>query len=170
MPTHNVSVQVLDRFAEEVAKDLVEEVVRQTLDIEHSQSDAEVSVLIADDETVRELNRRYRGLDENTDVLSFSFTHQGHFHGRPDEAPESLEGEEFVLPPSESEDLGEVIVSLPQTRRQAVDNERSVDEELALLLAHGVLHLLGHDHEEPTEEEAMKRIEAVVLGKVQQQA
>ena len=76
----------------------------------------------------------------------------------------------FVLPPSESEDLGEVIVSLPQTRRQAVDNERSVDEELALLLAHGVLHLLGHDHEEPTEEEAMKRIEAVVLGKVQQQA
>ncbi len=170
MPTHSVSVQVLDQFADQVPKDLVEEVVRGTLDIEHSESDSEVSVLIADDETVRQLNHRYRGLDETTDVLSFSFTHQGHFYGQPDEAPESLEDEEFLLPPSESEDLGEVIVSLPQTRRQAAENERSEEEELALMLAHGVLHLLGHDHEEQTEEAAMKRLEDEVLGKVLQQS
>ena len=125
----------------------------------------DLSIVIADDETVRDLNRRHRGLDENTDVLSFSFIHQGEYHGD-GEAPTSFsEVEPFAMPPGQPPGLGEVIVSYPQAVRQAEESTHALDQEMARLVAHGVLHLLGYDHVEPEDEALMRSEEKAVLAR-----
>ena len=135
---------------------------------------AQVGLVVTDDETVQELNRQFRGLDEVTDVLSFSASHSGHWEGDPQESdeasPESVNSEElnFVLPPGEPSPLGEVIISFPQTIRQAQERNGPVEQELALLIIHGVLHLVGYDHMEPEDEAQMQAKERSALAAVSQ--
>lgn len=97
----------------------------------------EVSVALVDDSTMRELNRSYRGYDKPTDVLAFALR----------------EGEAFA--PVDEEPLGDVIVSIPTARRQAAARRRSVLDEVTMLVAHGLLHLLGYDHATKAEEKVM---------------
>ena len=125
-----------------------------------------VGIMIADDATVRDLNNTYRGLDENTDVLSFSSKHQGEYYGDEDTRGSSPPTEDFILPPGEQAGMSEVIISYPQAERQATDAGHTIDREIALLVTHGILHLAGYDHVEPEDEENMKRQEAVVLAQV----
>ena len=157
MTDFRVDVQVFDEFANVVSESLVLEAVSAALESESCDPDTHVSVVIADDEVVRELNRQHRGLDENTDVLSFSFTHEGEYYGEGDRNTDATDVD-FVLPPTENEDasLGEIIISYPQTCRQAKQAGHLVGQELTVLLVHGVLHLLGYDHEEPNDEAVMK--------------
>ena len=135
---------------------------------------AQVGLVVTDDKTVQELNRQFRGLDEVTDVLSFSASHSGHWKGDPQESdeasPESVDSEElnFVLPPGEPSPLGEVIISFPQTIRQAQERNGPVEQELALLIIHGVLHLVGYDHMEPEDEAQMQAKERSALAAVSQ--
>ena len=135
---------------------------------------AQVGLVVTDDKTVQELNRQFRGLDEVTDVLSFSASHSGHWEGDPQESdeasPKSVDSEElnFVLPPGEPSPLGEVIISFPQTIRQAQERNGPVEQELALLIIHGVLHLVGYDHMEPKDEEQMQAKERSALAAVSQ--
>ncbi len=90
----------------------------------------ELSVLITDDEVMRKLNRDYRGIDETTDVLSFAMN----------------EGAALTSPPSKRYRLmGDIVVSMDKAARQAAEQGHSLKRELALLLAHGILHLLGYD-------------------------
>lgn len=86
----------------------------------------ELSVLLVDDAAIAELNSAYRGRPQPTDVLSFS----------------QLEG-----PGPATGQLGDVVISVETARRQARERRRPLEEEMATLLIHGVLHLLGHDHE-----------------------
>jgi probable rRNA maturation factor len=130
----------------------------------------QVSLLITDDVAIRELNREFRGLDEVTDVLSFSPSHPGHWEGEaeaPDDrylrAGETVEPQ-FVLPPGEVPVLGDIVVSYPQAQRQAQAGNESVDKELALLIIHGVLHLVGYDHLEPEETALMQSKERAALS------
>ena len=121
--------------------------------------DSSLSVLITDDETVHQLNRTYRGYDQPTDVLSF---------GLSELAKPAIDGEVaesgFVLPPDSCSQLGEVIISLPTAQRQAREHDRPVEMELAHLLIHGVLHLLGYDHYELDEEREMRSREEKLLA------
>ena len=117
--------------------------------------EAALSVVVADDETLRELNRRFRGLDEVTDVLSFGE------HGEP--AVEEGAAPAFPAAPGEAPSLGEVVVSYPLAERQAGEHNVGVEEEVALLVVHGALHLLGYDHAEPDEEAEMKALEVKAL-------
>lgn len=129
-----------------------------------------VSIVLADDSTVQELNAKFRGLDEVTDVLSFSTDHPGHWQSDTDPPhdtfvqPDNIES--FTFP--ESEDgpphLGEIIISLPQARRQANKKNAGLDRELSLLIIHGTLHLVGHDHGEAIETALMKDKEQVALN------
>ena len=122
----------------------------------------QVSLAVTGDDAVRRLNRDYRGLDEVTDVLSFSSSHPGQWEGENN----SLESHHdtwanegaptFVYPPGEAAPLGEVIISYHQAQRQASQRGVPVDRELAQLIVHGVLHLTGHDHLEPQEEADMQ--------------
>ena len=135
---------------------------------------AQVGLVVTDDKTVQELNRQFRGLDEVTDVLSFSASHSGPWEGDPQESdeasPASVDSEElnFVLPPGEPSPLGEVIISFPQTIRQAQERNGPVERELALLIIHGVLHLVGYDHMEPEDEAQMQAKERSALAAVSQ--
>jgi probable rRNA maturation factor len=129
----------------------------------------QLSLVVTDDDILRELNREFRGLDEVTDVLSFSPSHPGPWEGEA-EAPEDRHGDSgeadapvFVLPPGQPPPLGEVIISYPQTQRQARERGEPVERELALLIVHGVLHLAGHDHGEPEEAARMQFRERTVL-------
>ena len=145
-----------------------------------------VSVVVADDETLRELNRKFRGLDEVTDVLSFGERAApleegsaflldpragGATLGEEDERV-LLNGNgngapaEFPAIPGETPSLGEVALSYPYAARQAASRNLPVEREVALLVVHGVLHLLGHDHAEPDEAAAMRAMEAEALDAV----
>ena len=131
-------------------------------------AEGQVSLLITDDATVRDLNREYRGLDETTDVLSFSAQHSGHWEG---DAPEpDIPGPEtpadWPLAPDEPPPLGDIVISLPQAMRQAEQQGTPLCRELALLLVHGALHLMGHDHYEPAEQDEMQRLEQIALREI----
>ena len=130
----------------------------------------QVSVLFTGDSTVRQLNLRYRGLDETTDVLSFSSEFPGHWEGREDPPAGHLSGAPdaggFVLPPGQLPPLGEVIISCPQARRQAEEKGCGYSGELALLLTHGVLHLAGYDHLEERDTREMQSLERKALARV----
>ena len=157
-------IEVLQPFAERVRRDQLGRVVERSLAAEPGPAPAPPTVVITDDATVRDLNRRHRGLDEVTDVLAFSFLHEGEYYGEDAPARPSPDSQGFVLPPDEGETLGDVIVSYPQAERQARAAGHPIDRELAALVAHGVLHLLGYDHMNGEEEAAMKAREAMVLA------
>jgi probable rRNA maturation factor len=95
--------------------------------------DAELSVLFAGDRAMRSLNRRYRGLDKTTDVLSFSLR----------------EGE---FPHIQPGILGDIVISVPVAARQAREQGHPLRREIERLLVHGLLHLLGYDHEQGKKE------------------
>lgn len=109
------------------------------------RADAELSVAFVDDDRMRELNRDWRGKDSTTDVLSFS----------------QIEGEPFS---SMTEMLGDVVISVPVLEKQAADGGWTVEEELARLLLHGMLHLLGFDHEEEEDARAMRFEEGRIVA------
>jgi probable rRNA maturation factor len=177
-PHREIYVTIEEPFDGQLSPAWIREIIDSALtQAVPSDRSAQVSVLVTGDETVRQLNRDYRGVDEVTDVLSFSAEHPGHWEGEdgpaPDGRPNVTEpdgGFEFPLPPDEPPPLGEVVISYPQTRRQALAQQPSepaaVDRELALLLVHGVLHLVGHDHGEPAETEEMQQKERAALAAV----
>jgi probable rRNA maturation factor len=111
----------------------------------HASADAEVSVYITDDGEVHELNRRYRGVDAPTDVLSFSM----------DQEP----GTTAWL-------LGDVVISLPRARAQAEAFGHDLSRELCYLAVHGTLHLLGYDDEEPVAAAAMAEEAEAVMNEL----
>ena len=115
-----------------------------------------VSVVITDDATVQELNRQYRGLDEPTDVLSFGL-------GGLAKPLEETAAEPFIVPEELPPQIGEIVIAYPYAARQAAATGRPIRDELALLVVHGVLHLLGHDHLESGETDTMRGREATVL-------
>ena len=110
-----------------------------------------IGVVLVSDRTMRPLNRRFRGLDETTDVLSFSLRW-----------PEGGGGEEGAY-------LGEVVISVEEAARQAEEDGETLDEALDRLLIHGILHLKGHGHHTPREAARMRRMErrlGEALGKM----
>ena len=170
-----VDVSADEIFLEHLSESWLEDVVAAALGEVLLEGEAcQVSLLVTSDEAVRDLNRDFRGLDEVTDVLSFSASHSGHWEGetsRP-EARQVDPGQSvvssFVYPPGGPAPLGEVIISYPQANRQASERGLPVDRELALLIVHGVLHLAGHDHLEKGEATKMQAKERAALEKVPQ--
>ena len=240
-----IDVRVFSAFRDPVRAAWVRRVARAALAIADEGGDRTVSIVIADDDTLHDLNRRFRGLDEVTDVLSFgdsgeegsgyevpafagttepsaptpppdhphpnllpsrekgsegaggevpafAGTTEGstptplleHPHpnllpsrekgseGAGGEVPASAgtTGVEFPSLPDEPASLGEVVLSYPLAIRQAGEHNVAVEDEAALLIVHGVLHLLGHDHAEPGEEAAMKALERAALDSLKPSA
>jgi len=109
-------------------------------------SKAELSILLCGHQRIRTLNRRFRGVDRSTDVLSFPFL----------EAP--------VRSRVKAGPLGDIAICVPVARRQARAAGHPLDQEMLMLMVHGLLHLLGHDHEgEGRETRRMKREEKRLL-------
>ncbi|MBP1765021.1 MAG: metalloprotease ybeY [Firmicutes bacterium] len=124
-------------------------VLNKAADALEVNPDAEVSLVLADDAYIQELNCHYRGKDMPTDVLSFALN-EG-------EEPEIFDGPEENL-------LGDIIISLETAERQAVDYGHSIERELAFLTIHGLLHLLGYDHEQEEQRRVMRAEEERILS------
>jgi probable rRNA maturation factor len=106
------------------------------------ERDASLSLTLVGDEAIRVLNRDHRGKDRATDVLSFPMHASETWNGQ---QPERL--------------LGDVVISVDTARRQAAAYDASLQDELYRLLIHGILHVMGHDHEEDAERAEMEREE-----------
>lgn len=122
-----MTVDARNETAETIDLDAVSELVESVLRAEETAG--EVSILFVEPAEIRKLNHRYRGLDAVTDVLAFPL----------DEAGDVLEGIPRML--------GDIVVCTERAREQAQELGHSPADELATLLAHGTLHLLGYDHE-----------------------
>ncbi len=167
LPGLQALVSIDEPYEGEIDAAWLESVARAGLAAAGVVAETEVSLLITGDDTVRALNAEYRGRDETTDVLSFSAEHPGHWEGEGD-GPEGLpDGGGFVLPPGALPPLGEIIISWPQAQRQAAERGGSPMRELALLVIHGALHLVGYDHAEPEEAALMQAREREALKSLQ---
>lgn len=114
----------------------------------------EVSVTFADDLLIQDLNKTYRGIDRATDVLSFAFD-------------EGEDGAQAVpLQDPEIHLLGDIVISLEKTIAQAEEYGHSRERELAFLFVHGMLHLLGYDHQEEKDTSEMRKMEEEILAAV----
>ncbi len=113
----------------------------------------ELSIALVDDQEIQRLNREYRGRDQSTDVLSF--------------AQQETIDPQCIQPHSEDTSfpllLGDVILSVETTQRQAEEHGNSFEKELCLLLTHGILHLLGYDHHTDDDTQVMKRLEQEIV-------
>ena len=115
------------------------------------KADPLLSVSIIDNETINEINKEYRKIDRETDVISFAFL---------DDEPDR----EKILKKKGIVDLGEIYISLPKAVEQAKEYSHSLKRELSFLFVHGLLHLLGYDHMEKSDEEKMFALQEEILS------
>ncbi|HOP64299.1 MAG TPA: rRNA maturation RNase YbeY [Spirochaetota bacterium] len=107
-----------------------------------------ISIILTDNEYIHEINSEYRGKDMPTDVISFAYR-----------------DEPFPSPSGITEELGDVYISLERTAEQSVEFKVTFEEELKRLITHGILHLLGYDHEKSPEDELrMRELEEKILS------
>ena len=149
-----IDIHIEEKFQARIDERWARKIAREVLRAEGVTSPYEMSLVFTDSEKVRRLNRDYRGVDEPTDVLAFYML------------PQKEADSSFVLPPDSITRLGEVIISYPEAIEQAKEQGHLIDKELALLIIHGILHLLGYDHEQPEEERRMRTREKELLGEI----
>jgi probable rRNA maturation factor len=125
---------------------LLERAARLVLDSQPDPIDGDITIVLTDDVQLHELNREYLGVDAPTDVLSF---------------PASESDPETGAPY-----LGDILISIPRAAAQAKTGGHSVEEEVQLLVVHGTLHLLGHDHAGADEKAHMWAAQAGVLTRL----
>jgi probable rRNA maturation factor len=131
---------------------------------EDVRGETEVSILFVDEATIADLNARFLGKDEPTDVLAFPIDEEPAEGGR---SPDSGgTGPGFTPEPDEAPTLlGDVVICPAIAAKNAPEHAGTLDDELALLLVHGLLHLMGMDHEDPDEAEAMETKERQLLAR-----
>jgi probable rRNA maturation factor len=112
--------------------------------------DAELAIMLTDDAGIRTLNQNWRGIDKPTNVLSFPAL-QPTGAGAPDDAPRML---------------GDIAIAFETTRREADDEQKPFDHHLSHLAVHGFLHLIGYDHENDEDAEAMESLETEILAQL----
>jgi probable rRNA maturation factor len=127
-----------------------QDIVAQVLHAQDVGENAEIGLVISGQERIQELNRTYRGEGRPTDVLAFYMAAGG----------------EFVPPPDGLRHLGEIVISYPQAEIQAQEQGHSVEKEITILIIHGVLHLLGYDHEDAQQKQEMSAREQTILSKI----
>jgi probable rRNA maturation factor len=133
-------------FPEPIETAPLEQAVRLVLQTQAAPAGAELTIVLADDEKLQDLNLDFRGIDSPTDVLSF-----------PANEPDPDTGTVYI---------GDVIVSVDRAQEQALAGGHSLQAELQLLIVHGVLHLLGHDHADPDQKNSMWAAQSIILSKL----
>jgi len=138
-----MEVLISNRSGVTVNTDLLRELAEEILALEGVDARAELSIALIDESEIKRLNAEYRGIDKPTDVLSF---------------PQSDDGFDGPLL------LGDILISPQVAQAQSLEYQNSFDKEMAILLIHGVLHLLGYDHESQDEARIMEAEEEKILN------
>jgi probable rRNA maturation factor len=126
-----------------VPRDLLERATRAALKHQAASSDSELTIVLTDDVRLKELNREYLGIDTPTDVLSF-----------PASETDPQTGAHYI---------GDILISIPRAKSQATAAGHPLEWEVQLLVVHGVLHLLGHDHADTEERARMWKAQHEIL-------
>jgi probable rRNA maturation factor len=129
-----------------VPKDLLERATRAALEHQAESPDSELTIVLTDDARLKELNRDYLGIDAPTDVLSFPASETD---------PET--GAHYI---------GDILISIPRAKSQATAAGHPLESEVQLLVVHGVLHLLGHDHADAKEKSRMWKAQHEILAQL----
>jgi probable rRNA maturation factor len=125
---------------------LVERAAREALRIAPGEQEVGLTILLTGDRTIRRINRQYRGDDHATDVLAF-----------PADYSDPDTGEHY---------LGDILISYPRAQAQAASGGHPAEEEVQLLVVHGVLHLIGFDHDAPEAAARMGALQADILKRL----
>jgi probable rRNA maturation factor len=145
-----ISIQFSDSIYQEgqtsFYADLLERAAQEVITTLQPGLVTDLTIVLSDDEHLQELNRQFLDIDSPTDVLSFP--------------------SDEVDPDSEIPYLGDVIISIQQAQLQAKAIQHPLEDELRLLVVHGVLHLMGYDHAEPEEQETMWALQANILARL----
>lgn len=141
-------------------KDIIEEIVTASLDYEQCPYEAEVNVILTDNEAIRDINREHRQIDAPTDVLSFPMVDY--------EVPSDFDHveeavEDYFNPETGELMLGDIVISVEKVEEQADKYGHSQTRELAFLVAHSMLHLCGYDHMEAGERVVMEEKQKAIL-------
>jgi len=144
-----VDAQGLDR--------IVEDVVRTALEVEGVVDDVEVSVSFVDNEEIHKLNKYYRNVDKETDVLSFPLVEFEEIYTDIDEEDDDLD---------EVQPIGDIVISLEKAKQQAEEYGHSFIREVAYLTAHSMFHLMGYGHETEDEKKVMREKEEEVMRRL----
>lgn len=142
-----IHVNIATPYRSLVSAAILERAARAALRQPDAKTNPDLSIILTDDNQLRRLNRQFLGIDAPTDVLSFPAG--------------------YADPDCGTLYLGDVLISYPRAQQQAEAAGHPIDAELQLLVVHGVLHLLGHDHEEEEEKERMWGVQADVLSQLQ---
>lgn len=135
-----------------LSRKLLKKAATKTLELMDVKGDVSLDISIIGDRKMRNLNKEFRGKDTSTDVLSFSFELN------------DKKAAKFVNPPNSNYlNLGDVIISYPQLLEKAAKQNMLVDDMANLLVVHGIMHLLGYDHEKPAEATVMEKLEDQIL-------
>ena len=161
----DINVLIEKGLEEKLDINWLQGIAGQVLVAQGAGSNTELGLVIVGQEKIHELNSKYLGKDEPTDVIAFSML------------PEPAGGEltekdlpPFATPPNGISHLGEVIISYPQTVLQAEDQHHSVQKEITILIIHGILHLLGYDDLEPELRQQMRTREAEILSNIEEKS
>ncbi|MCX8130265.1 MAG: rRNA maturation RNase YbeY [Clostridia bacterium] len=136
--------------------EIIKNAVAMSLDAEGFRIPSEVSIMLVDDNRIREINAEQRNIDKSTDVLSFPMVNMTEGRIISHEGDFDLD-ENLLL-------LGDIVISIDTTIRQAEEYGHSFERELAFLVTHGIFHLLGYDHEDNGQEQRMISKQESVLG------
>lgn len=161
--TINFDYEVTNRFDFDFEA-MEKKVVEACLDYEQCPYEAEVSILLTDNEQIRQINQECRGIDTPTDVLSFpviEYTTPGDFS----ELEEAVA--EYFHPETGELLLGDIVISIDRAISQAEEYGHSLMRELAFLTTHSMFHLFGYDHMEDEERTMMEEKQNCVLDKLQ---
>ena len=140
-------IEIFNQTEEKIKElDTVEKVLYSVMEKEHLENTS-FNLIIVDNNYIHELNKNYRGIDRETDVITFA-----------------LEDEDTVIIPDDERILGDIYISLDKARAQAEEYGHSFLRELSFLAVHGFYHLLGYDHQTKEEEKVMFAKQEEVLN------
>jgi probable rRNA maturation factor len=145
---HSITVQVEEPIRFDHV-DKLEQAALAVLLLHDLDQNSELIVVVTDDTAMHELNRRFRGIDAPTDVLSFTNENRGPYAAIPGDFPL---------------DLGDIVISIDRARLQADAVGAPLEDEMQLLVIHGTLHLLGYDHETKHDKEQMWTVQSQILN------
>lgn len=158
--TVNIEYETEKELGVEDADQLIRTVAEAALEYEQCPYDAEISVLVTDNPSIQEINRENRGIDAPTDVLSFPMLE---YESPADFSKVEEEGFYVCNPDTGELLLGDIVLSVDKICSQAEEYGHSRKRELAFLVAHSMLHLMGYDHMEEEERAVMEQRQEAVL-------
>lgn len=141
-----IFIRTNPNLSDSIAPNILKKAALKTLEYQAAPKSANITIVLTDDAQLQELNRDYLGIDAPTDVLSF-----------PAEESDPQTGDAY---------LGDILISVPRAAQQAKTAGHSLDAEAQLLVVHGVLHLLGHDHADIEEKKRMWQAQGDILERL----